>query len=124
MKKKKKIKTNDKIEFTTQRDLKELQELFFTQFNYNYWIHKANVLTHFIDNLDAIKILKYEEDIYSEEVINENLKLELHMSVFHSSESLFRIIFAITKMPNFPWIWIAKCSPQELNDLIRILKTK
>ena len=86
-----------------QTSLEELQKKFFIQFNYNFWMHKARVLRYFIDNIETIEKLKFKGDIYSE-VIAENLKMELHMTVFHSSESLFRIIFSIIKMPELPWI--------------------
>lgn len=117
----KKQKSKD-TEYFGQHSLDELQNSFMSQFNYNFWIHKANMILHFIDNFDAITALRQQQDIYTPEVINENLKMELHMSIYHSSESLFRIIFSIVKMPEVPWIWIARCSATQLYELIKQLK--
>lgn len=111
-------KGNHKEIYQGQVSKEELQNKFFMQYNYNFWMHKARALLYFIKNQEAIKNLKFTGDMYSDEVIIENLKMELHMMVFHSAESLFRMIFSIIKMPELPWIWIARCGHSELYGLI------
>jgi len=50
-------------------------------------MRKSHVLLYFIDNKEAVKYLRFAGDTYSDEVVVENLKLELHMTVFHSTET-------------------------------------
>jgi len=61
---------------------------------------------------------RFEGDKDTEETIVSNMKMELHMMVFHSSETLFLNIFSIVKMPLFPWVWISRCDPNTLHTLI------
>jgi hypothetical protein len=116
-------KDKNKEVYRGQNSKEELQKSFFMQYNYNFWMQKSHALLYFIDNREAIKHLKFAGDIYSDDVIVENLKMELHMTVFHSTQSLFRIIFSITSMPELPWIWIARCGHKELYDLIEQVKS-
>jgi hypothetical protein len=113
-------KTNER--YVGQVPVEDLQKKFFTQFDYYFWIHKASALLFFIHNKENIKNVKFQEDRYDEDVILQSLKMELHMSVFHSTESLFRQVFSIIYNPELPWIWIARCQPRDLLDLIN--KTK
>ncbi|MFL6395637.1 MAG: hypothetical protein ACJ706_00555, partial [Nitrososphaeraceae archaeon] len=55
----------------------------------------------FIEHSDRIKDLRFEEDEDIDEYILDNLKMELHMMVFHSSESLFLNIFLLLKEAGF-----------------------
>jgi hypothetical protein len=105
-----------------QISVDQLQKKYFLHFNPNYWMHKANALLSFIENPSTISNLKFEGDNDSEEVIQYNLKMELHMAVFHSSETLFLNIFSIIFMPSFPWIWTSRCRPWELYDLIKTVR--
>lgn len=102
-----------------QISVDQLQKKYFLHFNPNYWMHKANALLSFIENPSTINTLKFEGDNDSEEVILYNLKMELHMAVYHSSETLFLNIFSIIFMPSFPWIWTSRRRPWELYDLIK-----
>jgi hypothetical protein len=87
----------------------QLQKDYFLHFNPSYWMHKANALLSFIDNPASINTLKFEGDKDTDDVILYNLKMELHMAVFHSSETLFLNIFSMIFMPKYPWIWISRC---------------
>jgi hypothetical protein len=118
------MKHHENEQYITQIPESELQRDYFQFYNYNFWMHKANAVLTFIENPDRIKDLRFEEDRDIDEYILENLKMELHMMVFHSSESLFLNIFAIIYQPNFPWVWVSRCSFQKLNDLIDKVKRK
>jgi hypothetical protein len=101
-----------------QVPLDRLQKDYFLQYNPNYWVHKVNALLSFIENPATINTLKFEGDNDSDEVISLNLKMELHMAVFHSSEALFSNVFSIVFMPSLPWIWTSSCRPKKLYKLI------
>jgi hypothetical protein len=87
-------------------------------------MHKANALLSFIENPSTINTLKFEGDKDSDEVISYNLKMELHMAVFHSPETLFLNIFSIIFMPSFQWIWISRCRSNVLHGLTKIVGKK
>jgi hypothetical protein len=101
-----------------QIPVEQLQKDYILHFNPNYWMHKANALLSFIENPAMINTLKFEGDKDTDEVIIYNLKLELHMTVFHSSETLFLNIFSMIFKPDFPWIWISRCKSKKLYNLI------
>jgi hypothetical protein len=109
-------------QYVSQVPESELQNDYFQFYHYNFWMHKANAVSSFIEHPDKIKDLRFEEDEDIDEYILDNLKMELHMMVFHSSESLFLNIFAIIYQPNFPWVWVSRCTSQKLNDLISKVK--
>jgi hypothetical protein len=103
-----------------QIPLDQIQRDYFLHFNHNYWMHKANALLNFIeDKPTTIQRLRFEGDRDSDQTILDNLKMELHMMVFHSSETLFLNIFSIVFMPTFPWIWISRCDSNTLTELIK-----
>ena len=67
-------KDKNKEVYRGQNSKEELQKSFFMQYNYNFWMQKSHALLYFIDNREAIKHLKFAGDIYSDDVIVENLK--------------------------------------------------
>ena len=52
-------------------------------------------LRHFILNPENVKMLKFNWDNTANESILQALKMELHTTSFHCSESLFRIFYAM-----------------------------
>jgi hypothetical protein len=88
--------------FRGQIATEELQKSYFLNFNPNYWMHKANAILSFIDNPPSISKLRFEGDRSSEQGIIDNLKMELHMMVFHSVETLFLNVFSMVFMPSLP----------------------
>ena len=107
-----------------QVQVEELQKDYFLNFNPNYWMHKANALLSFIDDPSTISKLRFEGDRDSDQTILDNLKLELHMMVFHSAETLFLNVFSIVFMPTLPWVWISRCESKRLYELIDIMQEK
>jgi hypothetical protein len=119
---KKPYKEPEGEEYVGQISMINLQQKFFVQFDYNFWMHKAHALLYFLESPDRIENLKFPGDIYQSDVIAQSLKMELHMMTFHSSETLFRMIFAIVKMPDLPWIWISRAYHKYIHDLIKKVK--
>ena len=101
---------------------KEDERDYFRYFNSAYWIHKAKVLPHFIEDPSQVAKLRFQGDKDTEETIINNLKMELHMMVFHSTETLFLNLFSIVKMPEYPWIWIFQCTPSSVLSKWSIIK--
>jgi hypothetical protein len=87
-------------------------------------MHKAKVLLHFIEDPSQASKLRFHGDKDTEETILNNLKMELHMMVFHSTETLFLNLFSIVKIPEYPWIWISQCTPANLLSLIQMVSNK
>ena len=101
--------------YNCQIPIEELQRDYFLHFNFNYWMHKAKALLAFIEDPSMINKLRFEGDNDSEETTVDNLKMDLHMMVFHSSETLFLNIFSIANMRQLPWIWISRCSTKHIS---------
>jgi hypothetical protein len=45
-------------------------------------------------------------------------KLEVHFTAYHSTESLFGLLFAFVYQPDAPWIWLTKYQFDEFNELV------
>jgi len=110
-----------KESYVSARPLEHFQTTFFGSFHYNFWMHKANALLQYIKNPEKIKELRFNEDNDSDEYILENLKMELHMMTFHSSESLLLIILSAIHNPTLPWIWLSRCKLSTQIDLFQKL---
>jgi hypothetical protein len=119
----KKRKERKKIVYNTSEDtIGRFNKSFFQHFNYNYWYHKINALYEYIEKPEKIKTdIRYEHDNDLDESIIENFKLEIHMSVFHSAETLFLILFGCLYEPKGVPVWISRCSSENLHNLIEQL---
>src|ERR671933_2197962 len=95
MKSKKKQKLFDsekekrRIKFVGMPPFINYQRDYFIGYPYAYWLHKGLALMHFIEDRSRLSMLHFHNDIDSDEFIIENLKMEIHMMVFHAAESLF-----------------------------------
>jgi hypothetical protein len=110
--------------YRTQIPTRDLQADYFLHFNPGFWMHKAKALLTFIETTSNINNIRFDGDNDTDETILSNMKMELHMMVFHSSETLFLNIFSIVKNPLYPWIWISRCDPNTLHSLISVLQQK
>ncbi len=99
-----------------------LQNKYFAHYDYNFWMHKAHMLWHFVEYPESAKGLKFEGDIFDYEVIALGIKMELHMTAMHCTESFFRIIHAMYFNPELPWIGMAECTHTQLHTFIKYLK--
>ncbi len=80
------------------------------------------MLWHFIENPESAKGLKFEGDIFDYQVIVLGLKMELHMTAMHCTESFFRIIHAMLFNPELPWLGMAECTHKQLYTFIKYIK--
>lgn len=110
--------------FRGQVPLEELQKNYFLYFNPNFWMHKANALLSFIEDPSSISKLRFEGDRHLEQTIIDSFKMELHMMVFHSAETLFLNVFSIVFMPSLPWVWTSRCDSRTLYGLINTVHEK
>jgi hypothetical protein len=120
---KKKKKEQKKIVYnTSENTIEHFNKSFFQNFNYNYWHHKINALYEYIEKPDKIKAeVMYDHDKDLERTVIENFKLEIHMSVFHSAETLFRVLFGCLYEPNALPVWMARCSSDTIRSYIERL---
>ncbi len=102
MPRKKKHFQNKNIEYYGQHELKYLQDNFIAQYDYNFWMHKAHILTHSSTNPERTAMLKPKDYIAAVEVIVQSLKIELHMTSLHCTESFFRVFDAMLYSPFNP----------------------
>lgn len=119
--KKRKEKEQRKIVYSiSENSLERINKNFIQHFNYSYWYHKINALYEYIEKPEKIKTeVKYPHDITLDETIIENFKLDIHMSVFHSAETLFLVLFGFLYEPNSIPVWISRCSNTKLWELIK-----
>lgn len=99
--------------------VRDLQTRYFRGYHYNFWITKANLLKHFIEHPELVDQIQPESKESNAEYILDNFKMDIHMMVFHSAESLFLNIMAAIFNPDYPWVFLAKCTPERLNSFIK-----
>lgn len=80
---KKKTRKNKEVTYYGEHELTGIQNKFFAQFDYNFWMHKALALTHFTSNPESVEALRFVGDTSDNGVIIESLKMELHMTAMH-----------------------------------------
>jgi hypothetical protein len=126
-KKKQKLFDSDKekrIRFVGMLPLIEYQKDYFTGYPYGYWLHKGLALLHFIEDRSRLSMLRFPKDIDSDEFIIENLKMEIHMMVFHSAESLFLTVLGHYFYPAMPWFWMSTCTQNKFNNIMNLWQEK
>lgn len=79
---------------------------------------------HFIEDRYKVSAIRYPKDIESDEFIIENLKMEIHMIVFHSAESLFLTTLGHYFYPSMPWFWMSTCTQNKFNNIINLWQEK
>jgi len=89
--------------------LAEYEREYYTGYPYRYWFHKARALWHFIEDTSKLSYLRTPNDIDSDDNMIENLKMEIHMILFHSAESLFLTVLGHYFYHAAPWLWMSAC---------------
>jgi hypothetical protein len=97
---------------------------YFIGYPYGYWLHKGLALMHFIVDRSKLSALRFAKDADSDEFIIENLKMEIHMMVFHSAESLFMTVLGHYFYPAMPWFWMAICTQNKFNNIMNLWQEK
>jgi len=127
-KKKQKLFDSDKekriIKFVGMSPLINYQRDYFIGYPYGYWLHKGLALMHFIEDRSRLAILHFHKDIDSDELIIENLKMEIHMMVFHSAESLLMTVLGHYFYPAMPWFWMSTCTQNKFNNIMNLWQEK
>jgi hypothetical protein len=100
--------------------LTEYQREYFIHYPYGYWLHKGLALLHFIEDRSKLSMLRFPKDIDSDELIIENLKMEIHMMVFHSAESLFLTVLGHYFYSAMPWFWMSTCTQNKFNNITNL----
>lgn len=92
-----------------QNELQKLSEEFFRNYNPDYWLYKIALLRSCHDSYDTLKAV-FAKELPEEEIKDENYKrvirTELHFLYFQMTETLFEIIFAMSRHDNRN-IWLA-----------------
>jgi hypothetical protein len=104
--------------------LSDYQRDYFVGYPYGYWLHKALALMYFIEDRSRVSLLRFPKDTDSDEFIIENLKMEIHMMVFHSAESLFLTVLAHYFHPAMPWFWMSICTQNKFNNIMNVWQEK
>ena len=126
-KKKHKLFDSDKekrIKFVGTLPLIDYQRDYLIGYPYGYWLHKGLALMHFIEDRSRLSMLRFPKDIDSDEFIIENLKMEIHMMVFHSAESLFLTVLGHYFYPAMPWFWMSTCTQNKFNNIMNLWQEK
>jgi hypothetical protein len=126
-KKKQKLFESDKekrIKFVGTLPLIDYQKDYFIGYPYGYWLHKGLALMHFVEDRSRLSMLRFPKDIDSDEFIIENLKMEIHMMVFHSAESLFLTVLGHYFYPDLPWFWMSTCTQNKFNNIMNLWQEK
>ncbi len=129
MKSKKKQKLFDpdkekRIRFVEMLPLIDYQKDYLIGYPYRFWLHKGLALMHFIEDRSRLSMIRFPKDIDSDEFIIENLKMEIHMMVFHSAESLFLTVLGHYFYPAMPWFWMSTCTQNKFNNIMNFWQEK
>lgn len=79
---------------------------------------------HFIEDRSKLAMLRFPKDVDSDESIIENLKMEIHMMVFHSAESLLLTVLGHYFYPDVPWFWMSTCTTNKFNNIMNLWQEK
>jgi hypothetical protein len=75
---------------------------------------------HFIENRSRLSTLRFPKDTDTDDYIIKNLKMEIHMMVFHSAESLFLTVLGHYFYPDLPWSWMSTCTQNKFNNIMNL----
>lgn len=88
-------------------DLDSLQKEFYKTYDPDYWLYKISLLENCHDNFDDIKdTLKDDLSDVVDDDYKRALRTEMHFLYFQMVETLFEIIFAVSKHDNRN-LWLA-----------------
>ena len=122
-KNKKQLKKQKKIVYDLRPEAAErINKSFIQNFPYNFWQHKINALGEYIVYPEKIKDeVRFDPDNTLDESIVERFKMEIHMTVFHSAETLFLILLGFLYEPKSIPFWITRCTSPQLQQYIEKL---
>jgi hypothetical protein len=112
------------VKFVGILPLTDYQRDYFIGYPYGYWLHKGQALLHFIEDRSKLAMLRFPKDVDSDDSIIENLKMEIHMMVFHSAESLLLTVLGHYFYPAVPWFWMSICTTNKFNNILYLWQEK
>src|SRR5918997_4981136 len=112
------------IKFAAMLPLSNYQRDYFIGYPYRYWLHKGRALMYFFEDRSRLSTLRFPKDTDTDDYIIENLKMEIHMMVFHSAESLFLTVLGHYFYPDLPWSWMSTCTQNKFNNIMNLWQEK
>ncbi|XOB40921.1 MAG: hypothetical protein ACKKMW_02530 [Candidatus Nealsonbacteria bacterium] len=96
-----------KLKTFTVNDLDNLQKEFYRMYDPDYWLYRIMLLKNSHDDFDQLKssLIKNTEETIDGD-FKRTIRTELHFLYFQMIETLFEIIFAISKHDNRD-LWVA-----------------
>ncbi len=83
------------------KDLDSLQKEFYKTYDPDYWLHKIALLKNCHDNFENAKdVLTIDLGDVTDEEYKKMLRTEMHFLYFQMVETLFEVVFAISKHDN------------------------
>ncbi len=103
-------------------DLDSLQKEFYKTYDPDYWLYKISLLKNCHDNFDSIKdTLNADLSDVVDDDYKRALRTEMHFLYFQMVETLFEIIFAVSKHDNRN-LWLALTFSNWRNNYNEIVK--
>lgn len=103
-------------------DLDSLQKEFYKTYNPDYWLYKISLLKNSHDDFDNVKnVLKNDLGDVVDDDYKRTLRTEMHFLYFQMVETLFEIIFAVSKHDNRD-LWLALTFSNWQNNYNEIAK--
>ncbi len=101
----------------TVNNLDNLQKEFYRMYDPDYWLYRIMLLKNSHDDFDKLKscLVKNTEEIVDKD-FQRVIRTELHFLYFQMIETLFEIIFAVSKHDNRD-LWIALTFSNDRNTL-------
>ena len=87
----------------------EYERQYYSGYPYRFWFHKARAIYYFIEDVSRLQYLRAPNDIDTDDYIIDNLKMEIHMMLFHSAEPI----------PNRAWSLFLSCCTLALDVFLR-----
>ncbi len=107
-------------------DLDSLQKEFYKTYDPDYWLYKISLLKNCHDNFDSIKdTLNADLSDVVDDDYKRALRTEMHFLYFQMVETLFEIIFAVSKHDNRN-LWLALTFSNwrnNYNEIVKLSKT-
>ena len=107
-------------------DLDSLQKEFYKTYDPDYWLYKISLLKNCHDNFDSIKdTLNADLSDVVDDDYKRALRTEMHFLYFQMVETLFEIIFAVSKHDNRN-LWLALTFSNwkdNYNEIVKLSET-
>jgi hypothetical protein len=120
------VKKAHQVEIISNFEKDDLLRIFLKMYNTEFWVHKARVMQMIIEDEKILETITKDEIMkrYTPEEIKRSFQYELYMTSFHSSETLFGVLFAFLFQKDTPWLFLSEYKTKNLFDLIEVVADK